>query len=81
MIVKKKTLQSCKGPLLPRGVNTPFLPLAAMPDAALTLLHGGAMYSCIPGTSGGALLQPCRLDGLPSSILVTVAAAAMAMGQ
>jgi len=60
MIVKKKTLQSCKGPLLPRGVNTPFLPLTAMPDAALTLLHGAVMYSCVPGTSGDTLLQPHR---------------------
>jgi len=80
MIVKKKTLQSCKGPLLPRGVNTPFPPLAAMPDATLTLLHGTATYSHVPGTSSSALLQPCRLDGLPGSILVTVAVVATAMG-
>jgi len=81
MIVKKKTLQSCKGPLLPRGVNTPFPPLAAMLDTALTLLHGAATYSRVPGTSGGALLQPHGLDGLPGGVPVTVAAAATAMGR
>jgi len=80
MIVKKKTLQSCKGPLLPRGVNTPFPPLTAMLDTTLTLLHGAATYSHVPGTSGGTLLWPCRLDGLPSGVLVTVAAVAIAMG-
>jgi len=52
-----------------------------MPDAALTLLHGTATYSHVPGTSSGALLWPCRLDGLPSGVPVTVAAAAMAMGR
>jgi len=60
-------------------VNTPFPPPAAIPDTTHTLLHGTATHFRAPKPSGGALLQPRRLDWLPGGVPVPVAAAAMLM--
>jgi len=50
-----------------------------MPDTAQTILHGAATYSSVLGTSGSALLRPCKLDGLLGGVPMPAAAAAMVM--
>jgi len=65
-----------RGPLLPRRVSSPFLPLAATPDTAQTLPHGAAMHSCAPRTSGSASLPSHgRNESLRGTLMVAVAAA------
>jgi len=50
-----------------------------MPDTARTILHGAATHSGILGTSSGALLRPCELDGLLGGVPMPAAAAATVM--